>query len=268
MIKQHYLQELNIAHTCGRRLHSNMADVRKIQSWLTLYAIHKPDAGTATAIDGIFGPATERAVRNYQAGNGLPLTGVVDRALFRYMSRPLADAFGFAATGSTLREKIISTAKAHLLAAPFELAIDGETNSGPWVRSYMDGNEGNEWLWCMGFVQSVIDQSAAQDGKNLRNLMPLTYLCDVLGQYARDNYRLVNGSDILKNPSLVIPGDIFLLRGKGFHWYHTGLVIAVHEGSFETIEGNTNNDGSSNGNGVYRRVRGMGSGVDVVVMEE
>jgi peptidoglycan hydrolase-like protein with peptidoglycan-binding domain len=267
MIKQHYLQELSIAHTCGRGLHSNAADVKKVQSWLTLYAMRKPDAGTATAIDGIFGPATERAVRNYQAGNGLPLTGVVDQALFRHMSRPLADAFGFAATGSTLREKIIGTAKAHLQASPFELAIGGQTNSGPWVRSYMDGNEGSEWLWCMGFVQSVIAQAAAQEGKDLRSLMPLTYLCDVLAQYARDKRRLISGSDILKNPSLVIPGDIFLLRSTGFHWYHTGVVIAVHEGVLETIEGNTNNDGSSNGNGVYRRVRGVGNGIDVVMIE-
>ena len=268
MIKQHYLKEQSITHTCGRGLHNDAADVKKVQCWLTLYAMRKPDAGTATAIDGIFGPATERAVRNYQAGNGMPLTGVVDQALFRYMSRPLADAFGFAATGSTLREKITGTAKAHLHASPFELVIGGQTNSGPWVRSYMDGNEGSEWLWCMGFVQTVIDQATAQDGKDFRSLMPLTYLCDVLGQYARDNHRLITGSDILKNPSLVSPGDIFLLRRAGFHWYHTGLVIAVHEGSLETIEGNTNNDGSGNGNGVYRRVRGVGNGIDVVVMEE
>jgi C1A family cysteine protease len=38
-------------------------------------------------------------------------------------------------------------------------------------------------------------------------------------------------------------------------WFHTGLVTAVRDSVFETIEGNTNEDGSHNGIGVFRRTR-------------
>jgi hypothetical protein len=38
-------------------------------------------------------------------------------------------------------------------------------------------------------------------------------------------------------------------------WIHTGIIISVSGDVFETIEGNTNNDGSHNGNRACKRVR-------------
>ena len=54
-------------------------------------------------------------------------------------------------------------------------------------------------------------------------------------------------------------GDIFVLRHwrKADDWIHTGFVsdsVGADE-HFETIEGNTNDDGSRDGNGVYIRRR-------------
>jgi hypothetical protein len=60
---------------------------------------------------------------------------------------------------------------------------------------------------------------------------------------------------VRKDPSIVKPGDIFLLQKTPNDWFHTGLITAVHESVFETIEGNTNEDGSHNGIGVYKRSR-------------
>ena len=70
-----------------------------------------------------------------------------------------------------------------------------------------------------------------------------------------------------KTPSLVKPGDIFLLQSNNnsSDWIHTGLIINVNDEVFETIEGNTNADGSENGYGVLRRSRNfMKSKLDII----
>lgn len=51
------------------------------------------------------------------------------------------------------------------------------------------------------------------------------------------------------------PGYGSVIDGRNWDLYHTGIVYAWDDYNIYTIEGNTNNDGSSNGNGVYRRVR-------------
>jgi len=43
-----------------------------------LQGVLKTGFGYAGAIDGIFGPATEAVVRQYQTNSGLPVTGVMD----------------------------------------------------------------------------------------------------------------------------------------------------------------------------------------------
>jgi hypothetical protein len=256
MVKKQYLKETVIAATQQRGGSTNtVKDVMKVQSWLNLYAMVNPAAGTATDIDGGFGPATDAAVKAYQKAKKLPQTGIVDAALFTELSKPLANAFAPPVTGADLRTLVVNTAFQHLNNAPFELTIKGQSNSGPWVRSYMDGMEGTPWFWCMGFVQAVLDQAASQLGKDFRKLMPLSYSCDTIGTTGINKGILSRYATVRSNPSIVKPGDIFLLQQTTFDWVHTGLITAVHGDVFETIEGNTNNDGSSNGNGVYRRVR-------------
>ncbi len=49
-------------------------------------------------------------------------------------------------------------------------------------------------------------------------------------------------------------GDIFLVRDATGHC-HTGIVLDGTAGSFTSVEGNTNNDGSNNGIGVFKRHR-------------
>ena len=43
-----------------------------------LQSVLKTGFGYAGAIDGIFGPATEAVVRQYQTNSGLPVTGIMD----------------------------------------------------------------------------------------------------------------------------------------------------------------------------------------------
>jgi hypothetical protein len=58
--------------------------------------------------------------------------------------------------------------------------------------------------------------------------------------------------------------DIFLLQKSKNDWTHTGIIINAEDEILETIEGNTNEDGSRNGNRVRRRTRNfMKSMLDV-----
>jgi peptidoglycan hydrolase-like protein with peptidoglycan-binding domain len=260
MIKKQYLKEIAISATQQKKGSTNNSkDTTKVQSWLNLYAVTNPSAGTSTGIDGDFGPGTETAVMSFQKAKGLPQTGIVDNVVFAQLCQPMVKAFTTTVTGNGLRELIVNTAIQHLSNAPFELVVKGQSNSGPWVRAYMDNNEGTPWFWCMGFVQTIVDQAASQLGKDFRTLMPLTYSCDTVATTGINKGLLNRVAAIRANPSIVKPGDIFLVQKSPNDWMHTGIITGVHGDLFDTIEGNTNTDGSSNGNGVYKRVRNFQS---------
>jgi peptidoglycan hydrolase-like protein with peptidoglycan-binding domain len=256
MQKTFYKKELVIKAPQQRNgTANNKKDIEKIQSWLNLFAMQNPSSGTATGIDGDFGPATEKAVLNFQKFNNLQQTGSVDQVQFDMLSLPLKKAFEDPITGSSLRELVLNVAKNHLKNRPFELVIYKQNNMGPWVRSYMDGNEGEKWFWCMGFVQAVLDQAASIQGKNFKTLMPLTYSCDTVGTIGLQKNLLTRYQTARTNPSLIKPGDVFLIQKSPNDWYHTGIVTAIQGDVIETIEGNTNADGSHNGNAVMNRIR-------------
>src|SRR4030095_5141844 len=260
MIKNHYEKELTIAATQRRNgATNNKKDIKKIQSWLSLYGMTHPTAGTSTGIDGDFGPATEQAVKNFQKAKGLPQSGIVNQQMFDSLCEPMSMGYENPLTASSLRALVAQAAKQHLKNTPFELNYDNNTNMGPWVRSYMNMNEGNEWFWCMGFVQAVIDQAASTLNKDFRTLMPLTFSCDVVAMHGLNNGFLSRFTDVRVDPGIVEPGDLFLLQKTEFDWIHTGIIINVTANTFETIEGNTNEGGSKNGNGVYKRIRNFRS---------
>ena len=256
MQKKFYLKELTISATQGvGGTTNNKKDILKIQSWLNLFSIVNPEYTTSTGIDGDFGTATEKAVKNFQKAKGIAQSGVVNQATFDLLCEPLKTSFEANVQGAGLRELVLNTAMNHVKGHPFELVINKQTNCGPWVRAYMDGNEGTSWFWCMGFVQTILDQAASIQGKNFKTLMPLTYSCDTVGTVGLQKGILRRYTQVRNNPSLVKPGDIFLLQKTPNDWEHTGIITAVGNDVFETVEGNTNNGGSSNGIAVLKRIR-------------
>lgn len=256
MKKTAYQKELSIKNTQQRdgRFKSKK-DILKIQSWLSLYSIQYPQSATATAMDGDFGPATERAVKNFQSSVGLSQTGIVTNEVFSHLCKNMQEAFETPLQSANLRERVVEAAENHLKNYPYELLINGEWNSGPWVRSYMDGKSGAPWFWCMGFVQAIIDQAASSMGKNFKTLMPLTYSCDRIGLIGQEKGLLHRNSVIKRDPDLIQPGDIFLIEKSRLDWVHTGIVISSDDTVIETIEGNTNAEGSRNGIAVMKRTR-------------
>ncbi|MBW1297380.1 peptidoglycan-binding protein [Aquimarina litoralis] len=269
MKKTAYQKELVIKTTQKRRgVNNSRKEVRKIQSWLTLFSIPNPGSGTATEIDGDFGPATERAVKNFQRFHNLETTGIVDQELFSKLCFGLKEAFEKPLISTNLRDLMVEVAENHLHQHPFELTIKGESNSGPWVRSYMDGNDGALWFWCMGFAQAILDQAASALGKNFKTLMPLTYSCDTVGNTGLEKSLLSRYQKIRQDPTIIKPGDIFLIQKSRLDWTHTGVIIAVDDDVIETIEGNTNHQGSRNGVAVMKRTRSFRrSKIDVFSIE-
>ncbi|WP_367914236.1 peptidoglycan-binding protein [Leadbetterella sp. DM7] len=269
MKKIHYQRELVLPFSQQRGGQNTKKEVMKIQSWLCLYETSHSGSGTYTSIDGTFGPATERAVKNFQNAVGIPPTGIVDQATFDKMTSSLCNAFEASLSGPDLRSLIAEAAEKHLAESPSELVINGQTNSGPWVRSYMDGHEGTDWLWCMGFVQTIIDQAFSHLGRTFTEMFPLTYSCDVVGMTGLDKGVLVRNPNIRNGSATIKKGDIFLLRQSRLDWIHTGIIVEIEDKTFTTIEGNTNINGSSNGIGVFKRVRNYNTSIiDVFSIEK
>jgi hypothetical protein len=218
--------------------------VKLIQEWLCLHGFY-------VAIDSDFGPATDSAIREFQKKNGLKSDGVVGKNTFARLIKPMTDALKpIAAGGKSLARMVVAYAEQHLKQAPLEI---GGQNRGPWVRLYMDGNEGPEWPWCAGFASFILKQAC----RTLDVALPIetSVSCDVLAGQAKQKEIFVSEPKV-KDRTLVTPGSLFLVRRTDTDWVHTGIVRTADNDVFYTIEGNTNDDGSREGYEVCKRIRG------------
>ena len=224
---------------------------RRVQEWLTFHDFR-------TAVDDDFGDATERSVKAFQTANGLAGTGVVDEATWTRFVAPMVRAFSAPAGAppASLPDAVMQIALRHLKEHPVEI---GGQNRGPWVRAYMTGNEGNPWPWCAGFVTFVMKQAAQIMGQST----PISgsFSCDLLAGQAKNAGRFVSERDLDRTPSDFSQSElgscsIFLVRRTSSDWTHTGFAFNYSGTTFDTIEGNTNDEGSREGYEVCRRVRG------------
>lgn len=249
MIKKHYIKELNISGAVKNG--SKGYDAKKVQEWLNLHRFVDPKWYHKVSVDGAFGPQTEAVVKDFQAHKGLTADGIVGAITYRALTLPMFNAFS-KIEGDDLRTLIVDYAKQHLANIPRELY---NSNIGPWVRAYMDGNEGKEWAWCMGFVQTVLDQATSTLSQKFTSIMPHSYSCDVVGSFGVENNKLHRNVNLRNNPDLIEPGDVFLNMKTQYDWVHTGIVIGVDGDLIHTIEGNTNDEGSREGFEVCLRRR-------------
>jgi len=218
--------------------------VKLIQEWLCLHGSH-------VAIDNDFGPATDRAVREFQKKNGLKPDGVVGKSTFAKLIRPMADALKpVSADGKSLGKMVVAYAEQHLKQSPLEI---GGQNRGPWVRLYMNGNEGPDWPWCAGFACFILKQAC----RSLKVPLPIetSVSCDVLAGQAKQKGLFLSEAKA-KDRELIRPGALFLVRRTETDWVHTGIVLKTDADVFYTIEGNTNDEGSREGYEVCKRFRG------------
>lgn len=231
-------------------------DVKRVQEWLTL-------AGLAVAIDGDYGPATQEAVARFQRRCDLEPDGVVGPRTWRYLVQPMALAtgkiFDLGTTPRPLGELVVAYAREQLRARAREV---GGQNRGPWVRLYMEGRDGEPWAWCAGFACWCLRQACESLGVPLP-IRP-SFSCDQLALSARREGRLLR-EPVGADRARVTPGSLFLVRRTDTDWIHVGIVTATGPETFDTIEGNTNDDGSREGYEVAARVRAWRAGIDFVV---
>lgn len=226
-----------------QKIRDTGAPVRKIQEHLVLQ-------GYPISIDGIYGPETERAVKEFQKEANINVTGIVGAMTWAILSLPLRLSLSPPRNVHTRSDAIVRCSYRHLARKPREV---GGPNAGPWVRLYMKGYEGRQWLWCAGFVSFIYEQAFFSLEED--NPIDYTFSCDNLAAQGKKAGRFVEeGSG--KVPHLA-PGSIMLIRKSPGDWFHTGIVIDINESRVVTIEGNTNLAGSREGIRVLERKRSL-----------
>jgi Putative peptidoglycan binding domain len=217
--------------------------VGRVQEWLNLH-------GFGLVVDQDYGPATARQVGRFQDAAGLPPTGDVDAETFDALVGPMVEVLRQRLDQSiSLGDAVVEYARAHLAVHPRET---GGENGGPWVRLYMRGNSGPAFLWCAGFVTFVLNQAA----ESLQVDKPVdgSFSCDSLAAQGRETGRFLAEADA--DPGAIPAGSIFLVRRTATDWTHSGIVTWADDDGFDTIEGNTNDDGAREGTEVCARRRG------------
>jgi hypothetical protein len=240
--------ELKVATPIGR---GKSKGARLVQELLAIN-------GISLVIDGDFGDATETGLAKFCNREGISVAKTVDQALMDRLAQPLLRAVQPVAPAASLGATVVAVARQHLKEHPVE--VDGQ-NSGPWVRLYMDGNQGSAYPWCAGFITYVIRSAAAAHGQPAP--IGRTYSCDVLGMGAKQKGKF----NKRVSPANAPAGSVFLVphAANVNDWVHTGIITGGNGTVFETIEGNTNDSGSREGFEVCERIRACAK-VDVILL--
>ncbi|MBV8537208.1 MAG: peptidoglycan-binding protein [Alphaproteobacteria bacterium] len=233
------------------RLDSTGDGVRVVQERLTALGM------STGGVDGDFGDRTEDAVRLFQArtadetGEALEVDGVVGRQTWQALfGMPVAPTQAATVQAGSLMEAVLRIADGEVGVREVPLG----SNRGPRVDQYLNavgpGLLGQPW--CMAFVYFCFGEAAAAAGE--ANPAPRT--AGVLRSWhlahSLSGGKIVTARQAAEDPSLVRPGMIFYISTGGGHG-HAGFVADVVDGRLMTIEGNTNDNGSREGIGVFRR---------------
>lgn len=238
-----------------RTISRNDPDERLVR--MVQEALNEAGAGPLQ-IDGHFGEATENAVKLFQAraaepdGTPLIVDGIVGpRTFAALMNLPEGMTIEIAAPDSALLARVVQIARAEVGV----MEDPPGSNRGPRVDEYIRSvglNPANgSYAWCTCFIYWIFDQASRELGR----ANPLAKTASVHSMWnntSGPSIRKISPSDARKNPELVKPGHLFFLDsggGKG----HAGIVVGNVNGVLETVEGNSNTDGSREGKGVYHR---------------
>lgn len=246
-----YLEELRQPSSLPLKQGDAGIAVRRMQEWLTLH-------GWKCASDGDFGPATQRALQEFQLAHNLQSDGLCDIRTYSMLVMPLIRACKVPDIAEkTFGEMVVRVAMQFQKEHPVEVGGD---NRGPWQRHFSRGRESQPW--CQDFASTCWFDAARLHLLNTE-LLPFD-LCDdnnVASSYvpwvvtsAKNAGQFMKGVEAGSIP----PGSMFfvpgIVSGRQSH-VHVGIVLQDDGVTIKTVEGNTNDDGSPNGYEVAIRFR-------------
>lgn len=218
------------------------AIVKAIQNRLTALGIGGLE-GT-----GSFGEQTKAAVKQFQAthpdrfGNLLIVDGIVGAITWEALFNEQIATNPSPATGILSKAIEIAISQIGVMEEP------PGSNDGAMVREYLKStNTAPRNYWCAAFVYWCFKEAAEKLGAT----NPLYKTAGCLSHWNNTKGKKITKAKAVNNPKLIVPGSIFI-KDHGGGYGHTGIVTAVNGGFIETIEGNSNPNGSSNGIGVFR----------------
>ena len=141
----------------------------------------------------------------------------------------------------TPAERIVAIASA-------EVGVrETKKNGGPQIEAYQRATwlPPGAWPWCAAFVCWVLARAlpGQHELPKTAGAWDFERWCRSVGNWAR-----------LRKPPMgdIKAGDIVI-----FTFSHIGIAVGEPDkkGNVETVEGNTNGEGSREGDGVYRKVR-------------
>ncbi|MEU3350269.1 peptidoglycan-binding protein [Streptomyces sp. NPDC037389] len=138
----------------------------------------------------------------------------------------------------------MSVANDVIAIARDEIGYQEGWEDGHWnnIQRYAPAVDGLEWAqgepWCHTFVSWCFQEADAAD------LAPVTASCAEGVEWFQDRGRYTDYP--------VIGGIVYFGPGGGTH---TGIVVSYTDAEITTVEGNTNSNGSAEGDGVYLKTR-------------
>lgn len=157
-----------------------------------------------------------------------------------------------------LREKTLQLASVYVGAA------EVGTNAGRLVERWQgDGKIRKGDPWCAAYVNGI-----AHDAADILGVVSPLESVPLQG-YVQSYFEHFQRLGYIVSPEAALPGDLFVLWYPHLRRYgHVGFVgpdgVDVRAKRYATVEGNTNRDGSREGDGVYAKRRILGRHVQFI----